>query len=97
DCSRVLFRSTIRSLVLEVDQLALVMQRMKTSLASFLEINASLAAETRYDELLERVLRETVGIAQADAGLLYLRDADSGRLEPHGWICEGIDADSCLE
>ncbi|MBD7977559.1 HD domain-containing phosphohydrolase [Serpens gallinarum] len=88
---------TGRSLVLEVDQLALVMQRMKTSLASFLEINASLAAETRYDELLERVLRETVGIAQADAGLLYLRDADSGRLEPHGWICEGIDADSCLE
>ena len=84
-----------RSLVLEVDQLALVMQRMKNSLASFLQISASLAAETRFDTLLERVLRETVGIAQADAGLLYLRDADSGRLEPHGWICEG--EDKCLE
>ena len=72
--------------VLEIDQLARVMHRMRTNLASFLEINASLAAETRYEALLERVLRETLGIGGADAGLLYLRDTDSGRLEPHGWL-----------
>ena len=75
-----------RSPVLEIDQLARVMRHMRTNLASFLEINASLAAETGYDALLERVLRETLGIAGADAGLLYLRDADSGQLEPHGWL-----------
>lgn len=75
-----------RSPVLEIDQLAGVMRHMRNNLASFLEINASLAAETRYEALLERVLRETLGIGGADAGLLYLRDADSGRLEPHGWL-----------
>lgn len=82
------FRQTVEnhSPVLEIDQLARVMRHMRTNLASFLEINASLAAETRYEALLERVLRETLGIAGADAGLLYLRDADSGRLEPHGWL-----------
>lgn len=75
-----------RSPVLEIDQLAKVMRHMRNNLASFLEINASLAAETRYEDLLERVLRETLGIGGADAGLLYLRNADSGRLEPHGWL-----------
>jgi HD-GYP domain-containing protein (c-di-GMP phosphodiesterase class II) len=75
-----------RSPVLEIDQLAGVMRHMRTNLASFLEINASLAAETRYEALLERVLRETLGIGGADAGLLYLRDTDSGRLEPQGWL-----------
>ncbi|HTN29871.1 MAG TPA: HD domain-containing phosphohydrolase [Pseudomonas sp.] len=86
--SRFDFSQTVdnHSPLLEIDQLARVMRHMRTNLASFLEINASLAAETRYEDLLERVLRETLGIGGADAGLLYLRDTDSGRLEPHGWL-----------
>ncbi|MBC9250375.1 hypothetical protein A9179_08840 [Pseudomonas alcaligenes] len=73
-----------RSLVLEVDQLAVAMAKMKDTLSSFLEITASLSAETRFDALLRRVLKETVDLSEADAGLLYLRDAGNGRLEPHG-------------
>ncbi|MDX5373886.1 MAG: HD domain-containing protein [Pseudomonadaceae bacterium] len=73
-----------RSPVLEIDQLAVAMARMKDTLSSFLEITASLSAETRFDALLKRVLKETVDLSEASAGLLYLRDENSGRLEPHG-------------
>uniref|UniRef100_UPI0025E357A1 hypothetical protein n=1 Tax=Pseudomonas sp. UBA2684 TaxID=1947311 RepID=UPI0025E357A1 len=78
-----------RSPVLEVDQLAVSMTRMKETIASFLEIAASLSAETRFDALLKRVLEETVGIGAAHGGLIYLIDADSGRLEPHGLFLNG--------
>ncbi|MEO4048314.1 HD domain-containing phosphohydrolase [Pseudomonas sp. CAU 1711] len=70
--------------VLEINQLAVAMGKMKDTLSSFLDITASLSAETRFDALLRRVLRETVDLSEASAGLLYLREADSGRLEPHG-------------
>ncbi len=78
-----------RSLVLEVDELAVAMTRMKETIASFLEIAASLSAQTRFDALLERVLNETVGISQAHGGLLYLIDAHSGHLEPQGLFLNG--------
>jgi HD-GYP domain-containing protein (c-di-GMP phosphodiesterase class II) len=73
-----------RSFVKEVDQLAVSMGRMKETIASFLEITASLSAETRFDNLLRRVLRETVELSEASGGLLYLRDSSNGRLEPYG-------------
>ena len=69
--------------VLEIDQLAVAMGKMKDTLSSFLDITASLSAETRFDALLRRVLKETVDLSEASAGLLYLRD-DSGALVPHG-------------
>ncbi|MGE8362135.1 HD domain-containing phosphohydrolase [Pseudomonas sp.] len=78
-----------RSPVLEVDQLAVSMARMKETISSFLEITASLSAETRFDALLKRVLEETVQIGGAHGGLIYLLDADSGRLEPHGLFLNG--------
>jgi HD-GYP domain-containing protein (c-di-GMP phosphodiesterase class II) len=73
-----------RSPVLEIDQLAVAMGKMKDTLSSFLDITASLSAETRFDALLRRVLKETVDLSEASAGLLYLRDGSSGKLEPHG-------------
>ena len=73
-----------RSFVKEVDQLAVSMGRMKETISGFLDITASLSAETRFDALLRRVLRETVDLSEASGGLLYLRDSSSGRLEPHG-------------
>src|SRR5690606_35031979 len=73
-----------RSPVLEVDQLAVAMGKMKDTLSSFLDITASLSAETRFDALLRRVLKETVDLSEASAGLLFLRDRDSGALVPHG-------------
>ncbi|UCZ84266.1 HD domain-containing protein [Pseudomonas sp. L5B5] len=78
-----------RSPVLEVDQLSVSMARMKSTLASFFEINASLSEQTRFDPLLQRVLFETVKIAQAQAGLIYLSENKGSRLEPHGLIIDG--------
>ncbi|MAB98704.1 MAG: hypothetical protein CMK71_11665 [Pseudomonadaceae bacterium] len=81
--------ATGRSPVLEVDELAVSMGRMKDTIFSFLEITASLSAETRFDKLLERVLQETVGISQAHGGVLYLTNADGSSLLPYGVFLNG--------
>ncbi|MBK5414478.1 HD domain-containing phosphohydrolase [Pseudomonas sp. TH31] len=78
-----------RSPVLEVDQLSVSMARMKDTLGSFFQITDSLCAETRFAPLLQRVLFETVKIAQAQAGLIYLREGDGDRIEPHGLVING--------
>jgi HD-GYP domain-containing protein (c-di-GMP phosphodiesterase class II) len=78
-----------RSPVLEVDQLSLSMARMKDTLASFFRITDTLGAETRFAPLLQRVLFETVQIAQAQAGLIYLRESDGNRMEPYGLVIDG--------
>ncbi|MCX4219454.1 MULTISPECIES: HD domain-containing phosphohydrolase [Pseudomonas] len=83
------FPVTRRSPVLEVDQLSLSMARMKDTLASFFRITDSLTAETRFAPLLQRVLFETVQIAQAQAGLIYLRENDGDRMEPCGLVVDG--------
>lgn len=70
-----------QSPVLEVDQLATAMARMKETISSFLDITAILSAETRFESLLERVLEETCGISQAHGGLIYLTNADGTHLE----------------
>ncbi|MFH0020812.1 HD domain-containing phosphohydrolase [Pseudomonas fluorescens] len=84
------FPSARRSPVLEVDQLSVSMARMKDTLASFFRITDTLGAETRFASLLQRVLFETVQIAQAQAGLIYLRESDSTRMEPYGLIIDGV-------
>jgi len=85
--------ATPRSPVLEVDRLATSMTRMKQTLASFFEIASSLSAQTRFDPLLQRVLEETLKIAQARAGLIYLVDSDSRQLEAHALIIDGVQQD----
>ncbi|BAN47803.1 HD domain-containing phosphohydrolase [Metapseudomonas resinovorans] len=82
-----------RSPVLEVDQLAVAMARMKDTIASFLEIASSLSAETRFDNLLRRVLHETIEISESAGGLLYLIDNQNGRLEPHGLFLNNQEQD----
>ncbi|MFW9077739.1 HD domain-containing phosphohydrolase [Pseudomonas sp. P2757] len=83
------FPVTRRSPVLEVDQLSVSMARMKETLSSFFRITDSLTAETRFAPLLQRVLFETVQIAQAQAGLIYLRESDGNRMEPSGLVIDG--------
>jgi HD-GYP domain-containing protein (c-di-GMP phosphodiesterase class II) len=78
-----------RSPILEVDQLAVSMTRMKDTLGRFLDIAASLSAETRFDALIRRVMDATVAISEAQGGVIYLLDADSGRLEPQGLVLDG--------
>ncbi|MDO9321953.1 MAG: cache and HAMP domain-containing protein, partial [Pseudomonas sp.] len=82
-----------RSPLLEVDRLARSMNRMKDTIASFLEIAASLSAEKRFDNLLQRVLDETVSIGKASGGLLYLIEPESGQLIPQALILDGVQQD----
>lgn len=72
--------------VLEIDQLAASMRRMKETLGSFFEITASLSAHTRFEPLLQSVLFETLKIGQAQAGLIYLTESESAHLELKGLI-----------
>lgn len=83
------YASSGHSPVLEVDQLAESMLRMKATIARFLDISASLCAETRFDTLIERILQESLAVSAAHGGLIYLLDADSGRLQPHGLFLHG--------
>ena len=72
--------------VLEIDQLAASMRRMKETLASFFEITASLSAHTRFEPLLQSVVRETMKIAQAQAGLIYLTESEGPHFALKGLI-----------
>jgi HD-GYP domain-containing protein (c-di-GMP phosphodiesterase class II) len=78
-----------RSHILEVDQLAVSMRQMKETLGRFLDIAASLSAETNFDALLKRVLDSTVTISGAQGGLIYLYDADNRYLDPKGFVLDG--------
>ena len=75
-----------QSPVLEIDQLEMSMRRMKETLSSFFEITASLSAHTRFEPLLQSVLVETIKIAQAQAGLIYLMENEGTQLVLKGLI-----------
>lgn len=83
------YPSSGHSHILEVDQLAVSMTQMKEALGSFLNIAASLSAETNFDALLKRVMDATVSISKAQGGLIYLVDVDTGRLEPQAVLLDG--------
>jgi HD-GYP domain-containing protein (c-di-GMP phosphodiesterase class II) len=71
-----------RSLIREVDRLAVTMTAMKHSLRRFLDISAALSAERDFDTLLDLILRETVAVAGANGGAVHLLSADGGQLQP---------------
>ena len=65
---------TVRSPVLEVNDLATTMSGMKRTIRRFLDISMAIAAENDFDRLLPRLLSETLPAAEAEAGILYLYD-----------------------
>lgn len=71
---------TVRSLVLEISELATTMDGMKRTIRRFLDISEAVAGENNFDRLLPRLLSETLSAAGAEAGILYL--ADPGGLVP---------------
>ncbi|MCX2860922.1 HD domain-containing protein [Paucibacter sp. PLA-PC-4] len=71
-----------RSRIREVDRLAIAMTGMKQALRRFLEISSALSAERNFDRLLERILTETISVAEATGGAVHLLSADGLRLEP---------------
>jgi HD-GYP domain-containing protein (c-di-GMP phosphodiesterase class II) len=82
--SRFDFGSSIRSrsFIREVDQLAVAMGLMKTTISRFLTLINSLAGERNFDALLEGISRETMLVSEADGVLTYLVDEDDAWLAP---------------
>ena len=70
----------VRSIMLEVDELARTMGDMKGTIRRFLDLNQSAAAEKNFERLLPHLLGQTLSSADSDAGVLYL--ADAGTLNP---------------
>ncbi|KQW52234.1 MULTISPECIES: HD domain-containing phosphohydrolase [unclassified Roseateles] len=71
-----------RSLIREVDRLAVAMTAMKHSLRRFLDISAALSGERDFDTLLDCILRETMAVAGATGGAVHLLSTDGGELQP---------------
>lgn len=72
----------VDSIVNEVNQLARAMDLMKSTIRRFLDIGSALTAEHDFDRLLDRVLAETLALAQGDAGILFLVSDDEKTLRP---------------
>ncbi|HMV54593.1 MAG TPA: HD domain-containing phosphohydrolase [Rhodocyclaceae bacterium] len=72
----------LRSRVLEIDELARSMGTLKSTIANFIDVGASLSAERDFDRLLAHLLFETLSISRAHAGLIYLMLEDERTLRP---------------
>ncbi|MGD2015248.1 MAG: hypothetical protein PVG84_15950, partial [Desulfobacterales bacterium] len=73
---------SVRSRILEVNNLANTMAVMKSAIKQFLNISKALSGEKNFNTLLEMILQEAQGVAKADAGAISLRSEDGGRLIP---------------
>jgi len=73
---------TMRSAVLEIDQLATAMGSMKQTIRGFIDLSASLSAEHRFQRLLQRVVGEAAAVLQAAGGAVHLKSDDGGSLQP---------------
>lgn len=71
-----------RSMIREVDELAVAMGMMKDTINRFLTLINSLAAERDFDTLLARISEETMSISQADGVITYLVNEQGDCLEP---------------
>jgi HD-GYP domain-containing protein (c-di-GMP phosphodiesterase class II) len=58
----------------EIELLMCSMNETRSTIQRFTEISIALAAEQNFDRLLERIVTESMSIAHADAGILYLLD-----------------------
>lgn len=74
----------LRSYVQEVDELSLTLESMRGTVKRFLDITAMLAAEDDVDQLLEKLLVESIAAAGAEAGALYLPTAAPPTQGPPG-------------
>jgi HD-GYP domain-containing protein (c-di-GMP phosphodiesterase class II) len=72
---------TIRSRVVEVDDLAQAAQRTTATIRGFLGITRALNEETDLDRMLVQVLDQLVEATQSSAGAVYLLQAESSMLE----------------
>lgn len=75
----------VESLVLEVDDLGQAMSAMRSTIRQFHDISARLAAERHFQPLLDHLIDQTVAIARADAGAVYLVNDADRTVTPAAW------------
>jgi HD-GYP domain-containing protein (c-di-GMP phosphodiesterase class II) len=68
---------SLRSRIIEVDDLSTTMAVMKSSIQQFIEISKSLSAEKNFDRLLENILMEARNVCNADGGAILLYDDET--------------------
>jgi HD-GYP domain-containing protein (c-di-GMP phosphodiesterase class II) len=78
------FQSPIstRSRIIEVDDLAVAMDMMKSTISRFIELINSLAAEQDFDHMLHSISHSTLQVSGADLAGIYLVDEDGGQVRP---------------
>ncbi len=72
----------VRTVVAEVSDLDNALRLMKRTIRQFLDIGQALAAETDFHSLLDRVLREGIGLVASDGGAIFLLQDDEAALRP---------------
>jgi HD-GYP domain-containing protein (c-di-GMP phosphodiesterase class II)/HAMP domain-containing protein len=72
---------SVKTRILEVNDLADTMAMMKAAIEQFLKISKALSQEKHVDRLLEMILQEARTVAGAEAGAISLRSQDDRRLE----------------
>ena len=71
-----------RSRIHEVDDLAVAMGMMKSTISRFVALINSLAAEQDFDRMLHTISHSTLQVSGADVAGIYLVDEDSGQVRP---------------
>ena len=71
-----------RSRIHEVDDLAVAMGMMKSTISRFVALINSLAAEQDFDRMLHTISHSTLQVSGADLAGIYLVDEDAGQVRP---------------
>ncbi len=71
-----------RSMIAEVDELAIAMSMMKETIEKFLTLIKSLTHEQDFDEMLRLITEETMLVSRGDGAAIFLVDDKDGRLSP---------------
>ena len=66
----------VDSMILEVDEVAKTMHKMKSTIRRFLDTSSLISSEKDFDRLLPILLSEIISISESEAGILYLLDND---------------------
>ncbi len=72
---------TTRSFIQEIDQLADVSRRMKDTISHFQQLSSSIMGQQSFPTLLKKITTETLALAKAKGGLVYLSEGGNDQLK----------------
>ena len=72
----------IRSAIVEIGQLGYSMQLMQDTIHNFVEMIKSVAGESDFERLLEKITKQTIEVSSASGAAVYLMSEDETQLVP---------------